>query len=507
MRSVADSRATDSLPNHGWRLWRVVLAVVVVGAIVWNHPSASAQGSNPEPRRVLVLEIEFAAQEATVPDVSEVVVQLNVTNVSGTGVMFAYFGRWSIEGPEGSEFGGSFERRIYGPNATEAILVGSLPFAVGFLSVEAVALSDEGWGWDQAFLPVYQSTWQSIGTFMLDVEPEGPVARAGASVFITSHSWSLFDGDLGNVSLVYAASAGILVPNIGFSDDDGHDRILLLTPVCGVRSVVVLAVGISREAGVGFGFASVALQDENCQRRSDSRATAILVSDQSSTTVRVRANITATNVTALAATEPRNVSLQFLPRQGELSAVSYSGAASWTVEYRTSRPFTRLEGVVVGQIGNLTFEDYLSVENRAPQLSLASPSESRLSVAPGQEILLYVEAEDPEGSRLDFYWYVNGVNRAANTRSFVFVESTAGTYEVVASMTDGAATLPHTWTITVTFPPPWPNTQSDWGLVAAIVITIVLAASVVALALSNRHLRSQLHQLQSDHPEGGPHTQ
>ena len=126
--------------------------------------------------------------------------------------------------------------------------------------------------------------------------------------------------------------------------------------------------------------------------------------------------------------------------------------------------------------------------NRPPQIRSTAPGD-RLALRTGEQARFEVQAVDPDGSPLVYEWSAAGAPSGSNDRSFDYVAPrTPGVYAITVNISDGAASVNHTWTAEVYKPVDVPAPQKPLQAVqiAAGVLLALSAALAVALAVRRR---------------------
>jgi len=106
---------------------------------------------------------------------------------------------------------------------------------------------------------------------------------------------------------------------------------------------------------------------------------------------------------------------------------------------------------------------------------------STVGMQPATPQLFQISAVDPDGERLDFAWFVDGVRQQATGPVMLSPASLApGNHTVLVTVTDPLGLSNSTsWTFTV--PPPQPNTFGGFGFGLEwllLLLAIIIAATV-----------------------------
>jgi len=96
-------------------------------------------------------------------------------------------------------------------------------------------------------------------------------------------------------------------------------------------------------------------------------------------------------------------------------------------------------------------------ENRPPEITSFSPSETSFEAEIGSTTEFSVEAEDLDGDEITFIWYLNE-EVAGEGENYAFEATTEGIHEIKVVCSDGrGGNDSQSWTVTVPAPPPPPE--------------------------------------------------
>ncbi len=91
--------------------------------------------------------------------------------------------------------------------------------------------------------------------------------------------------------------------------------------------------------------------------------------------------------------------------------------------------------------------------NRAPVISLYSPTDTTPSITKGQSKSFSISASDPDGDSMSRQWYVNNVAQPGQTgTSYTYTSTSAGTYTIKVIVDDSDLDDVQLWTLTVNNP-------------------------------------------------------
>jgi hypothetical protein len=86
--------------------------------------------------------------------------------------------------------------------------------------------------------------------------------------------------------------------------------------------------------------------------------------------------------------------------------------------------------------------------NRPPSINSYSPT-SDPTINMGQSQMFSISKSDPDGDSLTVKWYVDGSQKKKDSDSFTYTPTSAGTYKIEVTVSDGWETVSHEWTLTV----------------------------------------------------------
>ncbi len=86
--------------------------------------------------------------------------------------------------------------------------------------------------------------------------------------------------------------------------------------------------------------------------------------------------------------------------------------------------------------------------NTPPSIDSYSPTTDP-TINVGESQTFSITKSDPDGDPLTVRWYVDDVLKSQGSDSYTYTATTAGTFEVRVTVSDGTDTVSHTWTLTV----------------------------------------------------------
>jgi glucose/arabinose dehydrogenase len=89
----------------------------------------------------------------------------------------------------------------------------------------------------------------------------------------------------------------------------------------------------------------------------------------------------------------------------------------------------------------------------APKILSSAPGAGSITVTVGTSQVFSVNATDTDGDALTYTWKVNGAVVGGNSSGFTFASTTAGTYTVNVTVSDGTFVVGREWTVTVVVDP------------------------------------------------------
>ncbi len=91
------------------------------------------------------------------------------------------------------------------------------------------------------------------------------------------------------------------------------------------------------------------------------------------------------------------------------------------------------------------------MSNEAPIIISRNPENSEINISEGENINFTVESVDPEGHDITISWYVDGAYTGVDGEGYSYLANfnSAGTHEIIASVSDGVLTTNQTWLVNV----------------------------------------------------------
>lgn len=347
------------------------------------------------------LTLDFGAQVLNYSGPAVLRLWINATDPSSQPVSFAYFGTWQTQSYLGIERGGQLAREGFAGNATEEIRVDSFKPKIGLIFVTLGAYTvDARWAVNQTFI-ILERTDVSIGTFTVNLEAQPGVSTLGLGFVVTSYSYLTLSGaDVANATILYFSGEGQLTPPLGFSDDDGHDRVFFAPFPCSEQTATIFALALHLDYGITLAWITVPAGGSECRRPEAVAAYVMATERENATAVRAAVRIV---VRLPPPTDERNVSLLVIPELGLIDAVQYRGNISedhtWIAGWLTDIPIRPSRFAILGTVGSSVFTWVFQLANDVggPD-TFHQPASTSLI---GEPIPVTVFAADPSG-----IWFV-----------------------------------------------------------------------------------------------------
>jgi glucose/arabinose dehydrogenase len=131
---------------------------------------------------------------------------------------------------------------------------------------------------------------------------------------------------------------------------------------------------------------------------------------------------------------------------------SMGTGATTTHAYSRSGLFSVTLTVTDNQTLSSTAVHQVEVRNLAPKILSSTPGAGSVNLTAGSSQAFLVQVSDPDGDFLTYTWRVNGAVVGGNASSFTFTPTSAGTYTVNVTASDGPFVVGRQWTVTVVDP-------------------------------------------------------
>jgi PKD repeat protein len=111
----------------------------------------------------------------------------------------------------------------------------------------------------------------------------------------------------------------------------------------------------------------------------------------------------------------------------------------------------------------------------APKILASTPGAGPVTLTAGSSQAFLVDAADTDGDALTYTWKVNGAVVGSNSSGFTFAQTSAGTYTVNVTVSDGSFVVGRQWTVTVVADP--------YVQVSSAAVLSILAAAYAGVVL------------------------
>jgi PKD repeat protein len=146
-----------------------------------------------------------------------------------------------------------------------------------------------------------------------------------------------------------------------------------------------------------------------------------------------------------------------------------------THAYSRSGLFTVTLNVTDNQTLWATAVHQVEVRNLAPKILASTPGAGPVTLTAGSSQAFLVDAADTDGDALTYTWKVNGAVVGSNSSGFTFAQTSAGTYTVNVTVSDGSFVVGRQWTVTVVADP--------YVQVSSAAVLSILAAAYAGVVL------------------------
>ena len=124
--------------------------------------------------------------------------------------------------------------------------------------------------------------------------------------------------------------------------------------------------------------------------------------------------------------------------------------ANWTGTETTTIIASDLYLNVSASVNLIVKASQIQQTNTPPNIDTYSPTETQITLDQGSTQTFSITKSDPESNTLTVKWYVDGVIiGGVNSDSYIYVPSSAGTYQLKAEVSDGTYTAQQSWTLIV----------------------------------------------------------
>ena len=130
----------------------------------------------------------------------------------------------------------------------------------------------------------------------------------------------------------------------------------------------------------------------------------------------------------------------------------------------------------------------VAIVNRPPRIVAANPTVEALNTHENVPLTLMVVATDPDADALTYAWTVDGFPTNETSATLVFSSDAEGQHTVVVTVSDGAESVAHSWTVFV-LPPELPP-PNPW-LAVTLAVLLAFAITLVAFLLWRRRRRKE----------------
>jgi len=154
-------------------------------------------------------------------------------------------------------------------------------------------------------------------------------------------------------------------------------------------------------------------------------------------------------------------------------------------DFRAKGQYTVVLTVTDGDGSTDTAPILVTIGNRAPFIKNRLATGATLDLTTAEGFNFVVVAEDPDGDALTYTWRVGGLVVGTDAPYHAFSSSSAGSFIVNVTVTDGVEAQSAEWTVDVTAPPA-PVAAFPWDLVVLVLIIVALSLLLLRRSLGPR---------------------